>query len=68
MDQDGATALIWASAEGRLEVVQLLCEAGADKDKADRDGDTALICVPQRAPGVRAVAQRAEAEEDEANE
>ena len=28
---------------GHLEVTQLLCEAGADKDKATKDGDTALI-------------------------
>ena len=38
-DQDGDTALMLASANGRLEVVQLLCEAGADKDKADKDKD-----------------------------
>ena len=41
--EDGATALILASVGGYLEVARLLCEAGADKDKADADGDTALI-------------------------
>ena len=41
--QDGATALMLASANGHLEVARLLCEAGADKDKAMQDGATALI-------------------------
>ena len=41
--QDGATALMVASANGHLEVARLLCEAGADKDKAMQDGATALI-------------------------
>ena len=36
------TPLILASRGGHLEVVRLLCEAGADKDKADVDGLTAL--------------------------
>ena len=27
------------AALGHLEVAQLLCEAGADKDRADQDGD-----------------------------
>ena len=35
-DEDGATALIVASENGHLEVARLLCEAGADKDKASR--------------------------------
>ena len=34
---------MYASTRGRLEVVQLLCEAGADKDKADEEGYTALM-------------------------
>ena len=38
----GTTALILASMEGHLEVVRLLCEAGADKDKANQGGMRAL--------------------------
>ena len=41
-DEDGTTALISASANGHLEVARLLCEAGADKDKATQTGATAL--------------------------
>ena len=46
--EDGATALMLASENGNLEVVRLLCEAGADKDKADKDGFTALILASSR--------------------
>ena len=41
--QDGATALVGASYIGLLDVVRLLCEAGADLDKAMQDGSTALL-------------------------
>ena len=34
-----------ASGQGHLEVVRLLCEAGADKEKADNYGFTALMLV-----------------------
>ena len=44
---DGATALINASRNGHLEVAQLLCEAGADKDKAKQDGATALTMASE---------------------
>ena len=37
--------MMLASCNGRLEVVQLLSEAGADKDKASQDGLTALMWV-----------------------
>ena len=37
------TPLMLASRRGHLEVVRLLCEAGADKDKATQNGSTALI-------------------------
>ena len=40
---DGRTALMLASGNGHLEVAQLLCEAGADKDKAVENGATALM-------------------------
>ena len=41
--EDVATALMQASGSGHLELVQLLCEAGADKDKEDGNAFTALI-------------------------
>jgi ankyrin repeat protein len=46
--EDGVTALMTASGSGHLEVVRLLCEAGADKDKADQNGETALILASRR--------------------
>ena len=42
-----ATALTAPSQNGHLEVARLLCEAGADKDKASQDGATALIFASQ---------------------
>ena len=35
--------MINASYNGHLEVARLLCEAGADKEKADETGATALM-------------------------
>ena len=43
--QGFGTPLLLASARGHLEVAQLLCEAGADKDKAMQEGDTALLAA-----------------------
>ena len=40
MDQTGATPMLLASLYGHLELVRLLCDAGADKDKADQNGGT----------------------------
>ena len=40
---DERTALMAASELGHLEVARLLCEAGADTDKAMQDGCTSLI-------------------------
>ena len=39
---DGITMLFRASTEGNLELVRLLVEGGADKDKATREGWTPL--------------------------
>ena len=42
-DMSESTALMIASEGGHPEVARLLCEAGADKDKADMEGATALM-------------------------
>ena len=42
-----SSALISASANGHLEVARLLCEAGADKDKAQQDGWAPLILASE---------------------
>ena len=47
MEHGEQTALMYASQNRHLEVVRLLCEAGADKDKADQDGHTSLILASQ---------------------
>ncbi len=39
----GFTPLVWAASDGRVEIVQLLLAAGADKDKADNNDNTHLI-------------------------
>ena len=44
----GETALHVTSEEGHLEVVRLLLDALADKDKADEDGYTALLATQKR--------------------
>ena len=41
--EDDATPLELASRGGHLEVVRLLCEAGADRDKVNLAGRTALM-------------------------
>ena len=41
--ESGRTALMLASCAGRSKVVRLLLEAGADKDRADNGGKTALM-------------------------
>ena len=45
MTSFGATPLFIASQESHLEMVRLLCEAGADKNKADGDGATPLLAA-----------------------
>ena len=39
--------MILASQQGHLEVARLLCEAGADKDKAMQNGATTLMVASQ---------------------
>lgn len=39
---EGFTPLMTAAAEGLVDVVQVLLDAGADPDLTDKDGDTAL--------------------------
>jgi len=41
-DNDGQTALYWASCSGRAEVVTLLLDAKADVNTKDNNGQTAL--------------------------
>ena len=43
IDDDGHTALHWASAMGRLRIVKLLLTAGADFFKVNKAGQTALM-------------------------
>ena len=47
-DNDGFTALIWASWGGRLEVVKYLVSQGATIDAKTNDGDTALIWAKEQ--------------------
>jgi ankyrin repeat protein len=42
-DEDGKTALVWASLMGHTEVVKTLLEAGADVNAKDKSGIAALI-------------------------
>ena len=42
-----SSALISASANGHLEVARLLCEAGADKDKAEQGGASAFMAASE---------------------
>ena len=45
--QHGQTALMLAVSHGRLDMVQLLVEAGADVNIRDEDGSTALMCAAE---------------------
>ncbi len=42
IDNNGNTALMWASARGHTETVGFLIDKGADVNAVDNDGDTAL--------------------------
>ena len=41
-DEDGETALMWASCNNHLDIVKLLLEKGADASIKSSDGRTAL--------------------------
>lgn len=45
--QNGQTALMLAVSHGRLDMVKLLAEAGADANIQDNDGSTALMCASE---------------------
>lgn len=45
MLQAGQTALMLAVSHGRLDMVKMLLEAGADVNIQDEDGSTALMCA-----------------------
>merc|ERR1712228_694990 len=45
--QHGQTALMLAVSHGRLDMVELLTDAGADLNIRDEDGSTALMCAAE---------------------
>lgn len=45
--QHGQTALMLAVSHGRLDMVKMLLEAGADINIQDDDGSTALMCAAE---------------------
>ena len=42
-DDEGSTALTWASESGHESIVRALLDAGADRDAKDNEGRTALM-------------------------
>ena len=45
--QHGQTALMLAVSHGRLDMVRMLINAGADVNIQDEDGSTALMCAAE---------------------
>jgi ankyrin repeat protein len=48
-EQDGNTVLMWAAERGYLEVVKVLVQAGADKEKQDKVKPGKVCCITCRA-------------------
>ena len=48
IDNDGKTALWWASYQGHRSVAELLVQSGADIDVADNNGKTAIVIARER--------------------
>lgn len=47
MLQHGQTALMLAVSHGRIDMVQMLLDSGADINIQDEDGSTALMCAAE---------------------
>lgn len=45
--QHGQTALMLAVSHGRIDMVQMLLDSGADINIQDEDGSTALMCAAE---------------------
>jgi KN motif and ankyrin repeat domain-containing protein len=45
--QAGQTALMLAVSHGKLDLAQMLIDAGADVNVQDEDGSTALMCASE---------------------
>mmetsp|Transcript_25631 Transcript_25631/g.84380 ORF Transcript_25631/g.84380 Transcript_25631/m.84380 type:complete len:544 (-) Transcript_25631:102-1733(-) len=68
-DEEGRTALLYASGEGKTNIVLALLSAGADKDTRDNDGLTAMhVCaIMGRLETFRALVKAGASLEDKTN-
>ena len=48
IDEDGQTALWWASLRGNRSVAELLVQSGADIDVATNNGKTAIVIAREK--------------------
>jgi hypothetical protein len=51
LDRNGDTALLWAVARRKPELVQILLDRGADPSRVDRDGTAPLALAEQKGLG-----------------